>query len=287
MLNEIEQVPEQTKWDAIADIWHFFEENGLTSIQLKKLMPLISIPTAVIGCGLGMLLKPLVAEFGHDHVHGYDASPGMVKIARQKGMRNVYCCDPKCPISNDVKYGSIIVATGVVDSLSKPAMMDLLKELTFSLAANGKLILTAFVKESDRYAILKDLGVASNGLVQLKKLFSLAASYRDSKAGVVKSEDRRKNLQQHILLAKIINNLEKVTKFKNSSFVEAAELLIESLTDHEICYSVGALRGVFEALNYHIVAEQKDQNKGVHIIAGTQNPEACYLIKPNYSGGWL
>jgi SAM-dependent methyltransferase len=160
-------------WQAVADVWGFFENQGMSPELLAAEDPPPRLPLAVLGCGRGGVLAYLQQRFGATGIHGLDASPRMVEAARERGCANVRLVSPDAGDLGLSALATIIVSTGVLDPLELNEGLALFAGLRRQIGDGGSVWVYAFGRFGPNWTVAEvlratdPLGIANHRLFDL------------------------------------------------------------------------------------------------------------------------
>ena len=162
-------------WEVWAPYWSYIEDNYLDVSSVRKLIPIISEPVLVIGAGQGLLVHDL-QKHGLE-VNGIDAARQMIAAAKERrGLDLYHATGADMPFRDD-KYGTALVATGVIDFIEDQQQIALILKEAFRVTEDAGKVLIAFYKfhpQTER--LLKTLGFLEDGVWHYKaslKIFRL------------------------------------------------------------------------------------------------------------------
>jgi Methyltransferase domain len=188
-------------WDRLAEVWDLFEDKGFSPELLAPVVDQLRTPVAVVGCGRGVVLEHFQRKFGPDGAMGFDISEAMVKAATSRGCVHVYLAQADDPIPEGFEFGSILVATGVLDPLESEEIGALCHALRRRLADEGELWIYAFGKLGPNWAVAQTLAATHPLGIANHLLFDL---YEDATRTSTAALLRRLGLKGHdALMAKV------------------------------------------------------------------------------------
>jgi SAM-dependent methyltransferase len=172
-------------WEGLAGVWNLFEDQGLNPALLSPEFERLAVPVAVVGCGRGAVLDALQQRLGRERAMGFDISEEMVKAARERGCAQVHQVDAAEPIPAGWRFGSILVATGVLDPLEPHETHALLRCLRDRLDAGGQLWIYGFGQFGAHWTAARTLGATHTLGIANHRLYDLYEAAAESSAGQV------------------------------------------------------------------------------------------------------
>jgi len=144
-------------WDRLAAIWDLLETRGLNPDDLRRLEGPLEGPALVIGAGFGIVVEALAAS-GCAPVYGLDHSTTMARAARDRRHIEVLAgTGVALPFRNDC-FATVLVPTGVLESLRHGERLALLDEAKRVAAAGGALVLGLFRPAESGAPMGRELG---------------------------------------------------------------------------------------------------------------------------------
>jgi len=159
-------------WSAWAPYWHHLEDQHLDSRVGREMIGLLSGPVLVIGAGQGIVVQTL-AEAGLE-VRGVDADPEMVRLARERRGLDVLQADARDLPLDDGSFGSVVLASGVVDYTDDPRRVrQMLGEAARVLVPDGRLHVTFYSLSPTLEQAYTKMGVLRDSRYHLDRLFRI------------------------------------------------------------------------------------------------------------------
>jgi SAM-dependent methyltransferase len=167
----------------MASIWVAFENMGMTGRHLDNFLAFLRSPILIIGAGHGLLAEHLKAK-GHS-VIAVDYSAEMARWAwLRRGVVSVVARAEALPMPSGF-FGTVVVATGVLDSSDPSASLLCLKECRRVLNSEGVVLLGFPVVPSHALVVAEGIGY----VVGMRQLWSR----------VVKLWNDRGNVERQVL----------------------------------------------------------------------------------------
>jgi hypothetical protein len=115
-------------WDALAPYWHLFEGDGFGTSTIAALVADgITAPLVLVGAGIGTYAAMLRDQVG-DAVAVDRSTAMMRRAAVEHDLRCIVGDGTSLPLA-DASLATAICATGVIESLSSPERIKVLREL--------------------------------------------------------------------------------------------------------------------------------------------------------------
>lgn len=169
----------QAWWSAWAPYWHHLEDQHLDSHVGREMIGLLSDPVLVIGAGQGIVVHTL-AEAGLE-VQGVDADAEMVRLARERRGLTVLQADARDLPLDDGSFGSVVLASGVVDYADATwRIRKMLDEAVRVLAPEGRLYVTFYSLPPALEQAYTRMGVLRDSRYHLDRLFRINRMVKDS-----------------------------------------------------------------------------------------------------------
>jgi ubiquinone/menaquinone biosynthesis C-methylase UbiE len=128
-------------WEALAPVWHCFENTGSTYATLRAVLDRLRPPVLYAGGGRGRFPARLARQLGPGSVVTLDAAWGMVRRARTEfGLQCVQADVRAVPLRSG-SVGSVFCATGVLEHLDRADRLDALRELARVTVPGGPIVL--------------------------------------------------------------------------------------------------------------------------------------------------
>lgn len=93
-----------------------------------------------LGCGQGEVVHQLL-EHGYANACGVDASPEQVQLAHRRGITPILCGDILAFLGSKMDAFAFVIATDVLEHMSKPEAIEALHRMHGALAPGGVLLI--------------------------------------------------------------------------------------------------------------------------------------------------
>jgi 2-polyprenyl-3-methyl-5-hydroxy-6-metoxy-1,4-benzoquinol methylase len=130
---------------------------------------------ADLGCGDGTLLLWL-QQNGYVYAEGVDISQEQVQIARERGVKRIFCSDIISALEGKENFYDVLIMRDVLEHFVKQDALDILKACRKALRVGGRLILQVPNAESPFFGrimfgdITHEMAYTSRSLTQILKV---------------------------------------------------------------------------------------------------------------------